>query len=128
AADVGSRAGDESRPHRGRTRGRAPDGKGSDAGRVDGSAGGPSMLTRLSPGLRRRIVMLLAGNAVLLMLIYASVADQASASDAATSWSRFARVLTSAGPDVAPLALAALGLTGIICAGAIDLSIGAIIP
>lgn len=85
------------------------------------------MLTRLSPALRRRIVMLLAGNAVLLVLIYASVADQASASDSATSWSRFARVLTSAGPDVAPLALAALGLTGIICAGAIDLSIGAII-
>jgi ribose/xylose/arabinose/galactoside ABC-type transport system permease subunit/ABC-type Mn2+/Zn2+ transport system ATPase subunit len=59
----------------------------------------------------------LAGNVVLLLVIAAFMKQGAS----------FAQVLARCGPNVAPVVLAGLGMTGIICAGAIDLSIASII-
>lgn len=75
------------------------------------------MFRRLSPALQRRLLFLTIGNVVLLGAIYSLLGEGAS----------FLNVLTRSGPNVAPHVLAGLGLTGIICAGAIDLSIGAII-
>jgi ribose/xylose/arabinose/galactoside ABC-type transport system permease subunit len=72
---------------------------------------------RLSRYLRQRLVFLLAGNALLLVAIAASIKQGGS----------FAEVLARCGPNVAPVVLAGLGMTGIICTGAIDLSIASII-
>jgi len=72
---------------------------------------------RLSPFLRQRLLFLLAGNVALLLAIAFTMKQGGS----------FTHVLTRCGPNVAPVALAGLGMTGIICIGAIDLSIGSII-
>lgn len=72
---------------------------------------------RFSPSLRRRLLFLLIGNVVLLLAIAATMKQGGS----------FADVLTRCGPDVAPVVLAGIGMTGIICTGAIDLSIASII-
>ena len=72
---------------------------------------------RLSPSLRQRLLFLLAGNIVLLLAIAATMKQGGS----------FVEMLARCGPNVAPVILAGLGLTGIICAGAIDLSIASII-
>jgi len=72
---------------------------------------------RLSPFLRQRLLVLLAGNLVLLIAIAFTMKQGGSFTD----------VLTRCGPNVAPVVLAGLGMTGIICTGAIDLSIASII-
>lgn len=72
---------------------------------------------RLSPFLRQRLFFLLAGNTALLIAIAITMKQGGS----------FVEVLARCGPNVAPVILAGLGLTGIICTGAIDLSIGSII-
>src|SRR5882672_4858453 len=72
---------------------------------------------RLSPFLRQRLLFLLAGNVALLAAIALTMKQGGS----------FAEVLARCAPNVAPVILAGLGLTGIICAGAIDLSIASIV-
>ena len=72
---------------------------------------------RLSRFLRQRLLFLLGGNVVLLLIIAALMKQGGS----------FAEVLARCGPNVAPVVLAGLGMTGIICAGAIDLSIASIV-
>ena len=72
---------------------------------------------RLSPFLRQRLLFLLASNVALLVAIAVTMKQGGS----------FAEVLARCGPNVAPVILAGLGLTGIICAGAIDLSIASIV-
>jgi ribose/xylose/arabinose/galactoside ABC-type transport system permease subunit len=72
---------------------------------------------RLTPAVRQRLLVLLVGNALLLAAIALLLKEGAS----------FALVLRRAGPEVAPVVLAGLGMTGIICAGAIDLSVASII-
>jgi ribose/xylose/arabinose/galactoside ABC-type transport system permease subunit len=72
---------------------------------------------RLPRSLRQRLLFLLAGNAALLAAIALTMKQGAS----------FAEVLARCGPNIAPGVLAGFGLTGIICAGAIDLSIASII-
>lgn len=73
--------------------------------------------TRISPFLKQRLIFLLAGNLLLLAAIRLLIKQGGS----------FSEVLIRAGPDVAPVVLAGLGMTGIIFAGAIDLSIASII-
>lgn len=75
------------------------------------------MPRHLSRFLRQRLFFLVAGNAVLLLAIALLIKEGGS----------FWEVLYRAGPNVAPILLAGLGLTGIIFTGAIDLSIGSII-
>lgn len=72
---------------------------------------------RLSPALRQRLLFLLAGNVLLLVAIAATMKQGGS----------FTEVLTRCGPNVAPVVLAGIGMTGVICTGAIDLSIASII-
>jgi ribose/xylose/arabinose/galactoside ABC-type transport system permease subunit len=72
---------------------------------------------RLSRSLRQRLCFLLAGNVALLAAIALTMKQGSS----------FAEVLMRCGPNVAPVVLAGLGLTGVVCAGAIDLSIASII-
>ncbi len=72
---------------------------------------------RLSPFLRQRLLFLLAGNVVLLVAIAVAMKQGGS----------FTEVLARCGPNVAPVVLAGLGMTGIIFTGAIDLSIASII-
>jgi rhamnose transport system permease protein len=72
---------------------------------------------RLSRFLRRRLLFLLGANVLLLAVIAALMKQGGS----------FPEVLARCGPNVAPVVLAGLGMTGIICAGAIDLSIASII-
>jgi ribose transport system permease protein len=67
--------------------------------------------------VRGRLAFLGAGNVVLLIVIFAFLKEGSS----------FANVLSRIGPDIAPVALAGFALTGIIFAGAIDLSIGSMI-
>jgi ribose/xylose/arabinose/galactoside ABC-type transport system permease subunit len=67
--------------------------------------------------LVQRLIFLLAGNLLLLLAICMSLKEGGS----------FANVLKRCGPDVAPVILAGLGMTGIIFAGAIDLSIASIV-
>jgi simple sugar transport system permease protein len=67
--------------------------------------------------VRRRLAFLLAGNLILLIVISALLKEGSS----------FASILAHLGPDIAPAALAAFALTGIIFTGAIDLSIASII-
>jgi ribose/xylose/arabinose/galactoside ABC-type transport system permease subunit len=67
--------------------------------------------------LFQRLLFLLAGNVLLLAAIALTLKPGGS----------FSEVLTRCGPNVAPVLLAGLGLTGIICTGAIDLSIASII-
>ncbi len=72
---------------------------------------------RLSPFLRQRLIFLAVGNVALLLAIAATMKQGGS----------FLEVLARCGPNVAPVILAGLGMTGIICTGAIDLSIASII-
>lgn len=72
---------------------------------------------RLSLFLRQRLLFLLAGNVALLLAIAFTMKQGGS----------FVDVLMRCGPNVAPVILAGLGMTGIICTGAIDLSISSII-
>jgi len=72
---------------------------------------------RLPRPLRQRLLFLLAGNVLLLAAIALTMKQGGS----------FAEVLLRCGPNVAPVVLAGLGMTGIIYAGAIDLSIASII-
>jgi ribose/xylose/arabinose/galactoside ABC-type transport system permease subunit len=74
------------------------------------------MRGRLPPAVRQRIVFLLAGNVVLLAVIWLLLKEGGS----------FGSVLRRAGPDLAATLIAGLGLTGIIFTGAIDLSIASI--
>src|SRR5262249_61943802 len=67
--------------------------------------------------LLQRLAILLAGKLVLLAVIWLLIKQGGS----------FGEVLTHAGPNLAPVAIAGLGLTGIIFTGAIDLSIASII-
>ncbi len=67
--------------------------------------------------VRRRLVFLAAGNAILLIVIFTFLKEGSS----------FREVLTRIGPDIAPVALAGFALTGIIFTGAIDLSIGSML-
>ncbi|MBU6401253.1 MAG: ABC transporter permease [Verrucomicrobia bacterium] len=72
---------------------------------------------RLAPFLKQRLLFLLVGNGLLLLVIRLLIKPGGS----------FAEVLERAGPDVAPVILAGLGMTGLIFTGAIDLSIASII-
>jgi simple sugar transport system permease protein len=72
---------------------------------------------RLSRFLRTRLLVLLAGNALLLLAIAALLKQGGS----------FREVLAQCGPNVAPVILAGCGLTGVIFTGAIDLSIASIV-
>lgn len=73
---------------------------------------------RMSRSVRRRIGFLVAANASILGFIaWRTAASGTSFADEA------ARIV----PNVTPIVLAGLGLTGIICCGAIDLSIGSIV-
>src|SRR5262245_54145262 len=64
-----------------------------------------------------RIIILFVGNMLLLLAIRFLIKKGGS----------FGEVLSHAGPNVSPVVLAGLGLTGIIFTGAIDLSIASII-
>lgn len=66
-----------------------------------------------------RLMLLTAGNLLLLAYIFACTLRHAGAS--------FTEELSRLGPNLAPYVLAGLGLTGVIFTGAIDLSIGGII-
>jgi rhamnose transport system permease protein len=74
----------------------------------------PRLLSRF---LLQRLVILLCGNLVLLVAILLLIKQGGS----------FREVLSQAGPNIAPVAMAGLGLTGIIFTGAIDLSIASIL-
>lgn len=71
----------------------------------------------VSAAVRQRLAFLLVANALLLLATALLLKPGSS----------FAEVLLRAGPDLAPVVLAGAGLTGIICTGAIDLSVGSII-
>jgi simple sugar transport system permease protein len=75
------------------------------------------MLRHLSRFLKQRLLFLLIGNVLLLLAVWFLIKQGGSFSD----------VIRRAGPNVAPIVLAGLGLTGIILTGAIDLSIASII-
>ncbi|MBI4658569.1 MAG: ABC transporter permease [Verrucomicrobia bacterium] len=75
------------------------------------------MKDRYSRALVQRLLVLVAGNVLLLGVIWFLMKEGSS----------FSQVLLRAGPNVAPVAVAGLGMTGIIFAGAIDLSIASII-
>jgi ribose/xylose/arabinose/galactoside ABC-type transport system permease subunit len=75
------------------------------------------MLRNLSRFSKQRLIFLLIGNVLLLSAIWFLIKEGGS----------FRQVIGRAGPDVAPVVLAGLGLSGIIFAGAIDLSIASII-
>lgn len=83
------------------------------------TSGGSNMFSRMPASLRRRIGFLIAGNLFFIGFIFWCTQRTANSS--------FVDELIRFGPNVAPLVLAGLGLTGIIATGAIDLSIGAII-
>jgi ribose/xylose/arabinose/galactoside ABC-type transport system permease subunit len=75
------------------------------------------MFARFSRAILQRLIFLLAGNLLLLAAICFLLKEGGS----------FSEVLVRAGPDVAPVILAGIGLTGIIFAGALDLSIASVI-
>ena len=74
------------------------------------------MRGRMPPAVSQRIAFLLAGNIILLAVIWFLLKEGGS----------FGAVLRRSGPDLAPVLLAGLGLTGVIFTGAIDLSIASI--
>src|SRR5438874_9604962 len=75
------------------------------------------MKDRISTFLFYRLVFLFGGSVFLLLMIALLIKQGGS----------FVEVVIRAGPNVAPVVLAGLGLTGIIYTGAIDLSIASII-
>ncbi len=80
---------------------------------------GSNLFSRLPISLRHRVIFLAAGNLVLMGFILLHSLRTGSAS--------FSNELSQLAPNFAPLLLAGLGLSGIIFAGAIDLSIGSIV-
>jgi len=77
-----------------------------------------SFWLRMPKAVRRRVVFLLAADALLLAFIWCR---------AAASGASFGDEMRRLVPNVAPTVLAALGQTGIICCGAMDLSVGSIL-
>jgi simple sugar transport system permease protein len=77
----------------------------------------PAVFSRIGKGVRRRLVFLLAGNALLLCIIWLSLKPGSS----------FAQVIVRIPADIAPVTLAGFALTGIVFTGAIDLSIASLI-
>jgi ribose/xylose/arabinose/galactoside ABC-type transport system permease subunit len=75
------------------------------------------MFARFSRAILQRLIFLLAGNLLLLAAIWLLIKKGGS----------FSEVLVRAGPDVAPVILGGVGLTGIIFTGALDLSIASVI-
>lgn len=75
------------------------------------------MFERMTPGVRRRIGFLIAGNGVLLGAIALLLKEGGS----------FGNVIARAGSDIAPVALAGYALTGIVFAGGIDLSVASVV-
>lgn len=75
------------------------------------------MQRRLVRSVAQRLLFLIVGNLLLLLTIGFLLKQGGS----------FALVLRRAGPDVAPVILAGLGMTAIIFTGAIDLSIASVI-
>jgi ribose transport system permease protein len=75
------------------------------------------MRGRIAPAVAQRIGFLLAGNLLLLASIWLMLKEGGS----------FGSVLRRAGPDLGPVLLAGVGLTGVIYTGAIDLSIASVI-
>src|SRR3954453_14553071 len=75
--------------------------------------------SRLPPSLKQRVRFLILGNLALLGYIWFCAIRTANSS--------FVDELSRFGSNVAPVLLAALGMTGIIATGAIDLSIGGIV-
>lgn len=69
------------------------------------------------PPIKRRLLLLLFANLILLASTFVLLKEGGSISS----------VLLRLGPNIAPIVLAGIGLTGIIWTGAIDLSIGSII-
>jgi ribose/xylose/arabinose/galactoside ABC-type transport system permease subunit len=72
---------------------------------------------RFSRTIWQRLLFLFTGNVLLLGMIALMLQEGASFTD----------VLRRAGPDVAPIVLAGLGMTGLIFLGAIDLSVASIL-
>jgi ribose/xylose/arabinose/galactoside ABC-type transport system permease subunit len=90
----------------------------------------PSCIARLTPPIRRRVVFLVTGNAVLLAAIFGILllrTDGELPARLATAGARLGDELGRFGPNAAPVVLAALGMTGIVLAGAIDLSVGGVV-
>jgi len=83
------------------------------------SAGRQVRHSHTTPAVRQRLLFLVCGNLGLLAYIFWQTLGSPNAS--------FVDELSRFAPNVAPYVIAGLGLTGIICTGAIDLSIGAII-
>ncbi|MGE3314095.1 MAG: ABC transporter permease [Planctomycetaceae bacterium] len=79
----------------------------------------PLLLSRYPRSLRRRILFLIVGDALLLAFVLSFAARNPD--------STVLREMTSIANNAAPVLLAGLGLTGIVFTGAIDLSIGAIL-
>jgi rhamnose transport system permease protein len=77
-----------------------------------------SFWRRMPKSVRRRIVFLVAADALLLGFIWWR---------ATVTGASFADEARHIAPNVAPTILAALGQTGIICCGAMDLSVGSIL-
>lgn len=75
------------------------------------------MKSRFSRFLQRRLWLLFVGNLLLLLLIRCLIKQGGS----------FYDVLARSSPNVAPVILAGLGMTGIVFTGAIDLSIASIV-
>jgi ribose/xylose/arabinose/galactoside ABC-type transport system permease subunit len=75
------------------------------------------MKDRYSRSLVQRLSFLAVGNVLLLLAIWLFMKEGGS----------FRQVLWRMGPNVAPVAIAGLGMTGIIFAGAIDLSVASVI-
>jgi ribose/xylose/arabinose/galactoside ABC-type transport system permease subunit len=71
---------------------------------------------RMSKSVRRRIVFLILAD----LALFGVIAGETNATGASLR-DEASRIL----PNVAPIVLAGLGMTGIVCCGAIDLSIGA---
>ena len=82
------------------------------------------MLERMTAPVRRRMVWLVAGNIVLLVVIFACLMSGDTISGAV---SRLGTVLADTPRNIAPEMLAAIGLTAIIWTGALDLSIGSVL-
>ncbi|MBI2949279.1 MAG: ABC transporter permease [Verrucomicrobia bacterium] len=74
------------------------------------------MKDRYSRALVQRLFFLLVGNLLLLLAIRFFMKEGGS----------FSQVLLRTGPNVAPVAIAGLGMTGIIFTGAIDLSVASV--
>ncbi|MCA9069336.1 MAG: hypothetical protein KDA84_10455, partial [Planctomycetaceae bacterium] len=80
---------------------------------------GSTILSRMTPALRLRVGFLAAGNLLLVgyLFVYTLLTPNTS----------FGTEVSQFPSGAAPLLLAGIGLTGIVYAGAIDLSIGSII-